>query len=155
MLVHWKEREPVYRAREQRIRGELGYVPAYATALAGEPVDVAPKERGRRGALTAPADPSQGVSRAEFEEMVADLGVRAEEPAAAARAAARPAGGPPRPFARQRRARAPARRRSDGGRPRDGDRRTEEAPRTGAREAAMPPATPEAARRNRRHGRTR
>jgi SecD/SecF fusion protein len=91
VLVHWKEREPVYRAREKRVHAALGYVPAYATAIGGEPIDVAPKERARRGTLTAPADPTQ-VSRAEWDGMVADLGVQQEEPAAAARPA-RPAGG--------------------------------------------------------------
>jgi SecD/SecF fusion protein len=98
VLAHWKEREPVYAARERRIRETLGEVPAYATTAQGGPVDVAPKERtGRRGAITAPQDPSQGVSRAEFEDMVANLGIEEaekREPAAAAgRAASRPAGG--------------------------------------------------------------
>jgi SecD/SecF fusion protein len=98
VLAHWKEREPVYAARDRRIRETLGEVPAYATTAQGGPVDVAPKERtGRRGAITAPQDPSQGVSRAEFEDMVANLGIEEaekREPAAAAgRAASRPAGG--------------------------------------------------------------
>jgi SecD/SecF fusion protein len=92
VLVHWKEREPVYRAREKRVHAALGYVPAYATAIGGEPVDVAPKETGRRGRLTAPADPAAGVSRAEFEDMVKDLGLP-QEPAAAAPGPARPTGG--------------------------------------------------------------
>jgi SecD/SecF fusion protein len=92
VLVHWKEREPVYRAREKRVHAALGYVPAYATAIGGEPIDVAPKETGRRGRLTAPADPAQGVSRAEFEDMVKDLGLP-QEPAAATPGPARPAGG--------------------------------------------------------------
>jgi SecD/SecF fusion protein len=92
VLAHWKERETVYRARDRRIRKELGLVPAYATAAQGGPVDVAPKE-GRRAAasLTAPADPTQ-VSRRDFDDMVANLGIedeqRKREPAAA---------GPPRP----------------------------------------------------------
>jgi SecD/SecF fusion protein len=34
VLTHWKERDPVYRARATRIRAELGAVPAYA---GGEP----------------------------------------------------------------------------------------------------------------------
>jgi SecD/SecF fusion protein len=92
VLVHWKEREAVYRAREHRVFGELGYIPAYATAIAGAPVDVAPKERGRRGSLTTPADPAQ-VSRAEWEGMVSDLGLPQEEPAAAAARPGRPVGG--------------------------------------------------------------
>jgi SecD/SecF fusion protein len=94
VLAHWKEREPVYRARDRRIRKELGLVPAYATTAQGGPIDVAPKEQ-RRGAtsVTAPADPTQ-VSRSEFDEMVANLGIdeaRKREPAAAG--PARPRGG--------------------------------------------------------------
>jgi SecD/SecF fusion protein len=97
VLAHWKQREPVYAAREKRIMETLGEVPAYATTAQGGPVDVAPKERGgRRTSVTAPLDPSQGVSRAEFDEMVANLGVEdgeKREPAAASPAANRPAGG--------------------------------------------------------------
>src|SRR5215207_6883231 len=103
VLTHWKEREPVYASRERRIRERLGYVPAYATAEQGGPVDVAPAEPrgGRRTGVTTPQDPSQGVSRAEFDDMVANLGIEEaerREPAAAGRAAAaaaasRPAGG--------------------------------------------------------------
>ena len=66
-------------------------------ATAGAPVDVAPKERKRRrDRLTAPADPAQGVSREEFDEMVRDLGIEeagAERQPAAARPSGRPAGG--------------------------------------------------------------
>ena len=43
VLTHWKQREPVYAARERRIKERLGYVPAYATADQGGPVDVAPR----------------------------------------------------------------------------------------------------------------
>jgi SecD/SecF fusion protein len=96
VLTHWKEREPVYKARETRIRNQYGgAVPAYAIATAGAPVDVVPGEskRARRDRLTQPADPSRGVSREEFEEMVRDLGVEEEPQPAAARAANRPAGG--------------------------------------------------------------
>jgi SecD/SecF fusion protein len=101
VLTHWKEREPVYKARETRIRAQFGgEVPAYAVATAGAPVDVAPAEpRKARSRLTAPPDPSRGVSSEEFEEMVRDLGVEeqeepsAPEPAGARSAGARPAGG--------------------------------------------------------------
>src|SRR6185503_3209101 len=58
VLTHWKEREPVYRARERRIRQQFGgELPAYAVATAGAPVDIAPKDtrRGRRDRLTQPA----------------------------------------------------------------------------------------------------
>jgi len=98
VLTHWKEREPVYAARERRIKEQLGFVPAYATAEQGGPVDVAPAapRGGRRGGITTPQDPAQGVSKAEFDDMVANLGIeesRRREPAAAARADARPTGG--------------------------------------------------------------
>jgi SecD/SecF fusion protein len=95
VLTHWKEREPVYKARERRIRQQFGgELPAYAVATAGAPVDVAPKEaRKRRDRVTQPADPSQGVSRAEFEEMVRDLGLEDQEPQPAAAPSGRPAGG--------------------------------------------------------------
>jgi SecD/SecF fusion protein len=111
VLAHWKEREPVYRSRERRIRETVGEVPAYATAAQGGPVDVAPAEPrgGRRRGITAAQDPSQGVSQREFQDMVRNLGIEEaeeREPAAAGRAAARPAGG--------RRARA---RGNDGGEP--------------------------------------
>jgi SecD/SecF fusion protein len=101
VLTHWKEREPVYASRERRIKERLGFVPAYATSEQGGPVDVAPSEpRGGRRGVTSPQDPSQGVSRAEFDDMVANLGIEEagrREPAAAGRAAAasasRPTGG--------------------------------------------------------------
>jgi SecD/SecF fusion protein len=97
VLTHWKEREPVYRARERRIRQQFGgELPAYAVATAGAPVDVAPKDTRRRKArVTQPADPAQGVSRDEFDEMVRDLGLeeQEQEPQPAAARSARPAGG--------------------------------------------------------------
>jgi SecD/SecF fusion protein len=93
LLTHWKEREPVYRTRRARIEAELGHVPAFATAVGGQPVDVAPTE-GRRGrSITAPTDPSQGVSQEEFDEMVAQLGVENAPPAGVAPPRTRPAGG--------------------------------------------------------------
>ena len=96
VLMHWKEREPVYAARYRRIRESLGYVPAYAVATAGAPVDVEPETRKRsRASITAPQDPTQ-VSREEFDDMVRNLGVEEEEtpsPAKTPAAAGRPAGG--------------------------------------------------------------
>ncbi len=132
VLTHWKEREPVYHARAERIRQQFGgVVPAYAVATAGAPVDVAPKETKRSRRLTAPADPSRGVSGQEFEEMVRDLGIEEAEQQrqpAAARAGNRPAGG--------RRARSRAE--QQGGQP----------PKDGGDDKPKKP-------RNRRHGRPR
>src|SRR5215208_3685053 len=75
VLVHWKEREPVYRTRARRIRETLGHIPAYAVATTGAPVDVEPGDRRRvTASVTAPQDPTQ-VSRGEFEDMVRNLGI--------------------------------------------------------------------------------
>jgi SecD/SecF fusion protein len=88
VLTHWKEREPVYKARHERILAEFGHVPSYATPTAGGAVDVAPS-RSRRRAVTS--DPSQGVSASEFDELVANLGI--EKKPAVAPPRQRPAGG--------------------------------------------------------------
>ena len=80
VLTHWKEREPVYAKRRNRIASELGYVPAYATAVGGAPVDVAPKEDDKpKRRLTAPSEPDQ-ISQREFDELVRDI--HEPEPAA-------------------------------------------------------------------------
>ena len=98
VLSHWKEREPTYRARERRIREQFGFVPPYAVATGGQPVDVAPApEARRRQAAATAADPSQGVSREEFDDMVRNLGIEEAEKAATAgrRAPAAPAAAAP------------------------------------------------------------
>ena len=138
LLVHWKEREPIYRTRYRRIRDAVGHVPAYAVATAGAPVDVEPGQR-RRGAasITAPQDPTQ-VSREEFDEMVRNLGVEEatrRKPAAAA--VGRPAGGR-RARARGNGGDAPGARPAGPGEPPQGD-------------GSDKPKKP----RNRRHGRPR
>jgi SecD/SecF fusion protein len=75
VLTHWKEREPVYRTRKLRIIHDLGYVPAYATAVAGDPIDVepAPRRRFRRGPTSD--EPGEQISKEEFDELVRDLDV--------------------------------------------------------------------------------
>jgi len=88
VLTHWKSREPVYRTRHQRIVDEHGHVPAYPVPGASTTVDVAPKP-GRRRAPAA--DPAQGVSREEFDDLVANLGIEPEPAVAAPRQ--RPSGG--------------------------------------------------------------
>ncbi|UUY02547.1 protein translocase subunit SecD [Svornostia abyssi] len=83
VLTHWKERERVWRRRRGIIESELGSVPAYATAVGGGPVDVAPTERKRPSRrLTSPDDP-QAVSKEEFDAMVQDLHVDAPPTATA------------------------------------------------------------------------
>ena len=95
LLTHWKEREPVYRSRRARILAELGHVPAFATVVGGQPVDIAPSERRQdRRSVTAPSDPAEGVSQQEFDEMVAQLGVETRPGGVAPpRSANRPTGG--------------------------------------------------------------
>jgi len=148
VLVHWKEREPVYRTRFRRIRESLGYVPAYAVASAGAPVDVEPGER-RRGvpaaSVTAPQDPTQ-VSRQEFDDMVRNLGIDetpSRKPAAAA--AGRPVGG------RRARARANGGEGSGGGQPPAADG----GPGSPASPPPPPSDKPKKPRNRRRHGRPR
>jgi len=78
VLMHWKEREPGFRARRARIERELGEVPAFAVTATGALEDVEPerkRRRTRRGSLVAPEEPGQQLSRDEFQELVADLDV--------------------------------------------------------------------------------
>jgi SecD/SecF fusion protein len=77
VLTHWKEREPQYRHRRERITAELGYVPAYAGT--GADVEPTPKLRRRAGRLTTPEP--DGVSAAEFEQMKRDIAEEEREPA--------------------------------------------------------------------------
>jgi SecD/SecF fusion protein len=82
VLTHWKEREKVYVQRNERIRRELGLVPAYAVATVGgapadvvEPAEQAPTRRRRRRAAVMAPDVPEEISQEEFDEMVADLDV--------------------------------------------------------------------------------
>jgi SecD/SecF fusion protein len=77
VLTHWKEREPQYRHRRERIESDLGYVPAYA-AVGGD-VEPTPKRPRRAGRLTTPEQPDQ-VSAAEFEQMKRDIQEEEAEP---------------------------------------------------------------------------
>jgi SecD/SecF fusion protein len=76
VLTHWKEREPQYRHRRERIEAELGYVPAYAAV--GADVDPTPRRSRRIGRLTTP-EPDK-VSAAEFDQMKRDLEIEEAEP---------------------------------------------------------------------------
>jgi len=85
VLTHWKEREGAYRARRARIVRELGAVPPYATTATGAPEDVEPearRRRSRRGSLIAPEEPGAQLSRDEFRELVEDLDIDSDAPAA-------------------------------------------------------------------------
>ncbi|HWH09942.1 MAG TPA: protein translocase subunit SecD [Solirubrobacteraceae bacterium] len=77
VLTHWKEREPAYARRRARIAAENGgVVPPYAlTGSAAVEVDPTKGRRRRTGRLTTPDHPEQGISRAEFQELVQDLDV--------------------------------------------------------------------------------
>jgi SecD/SecF fusion protein len=78
VLTHWKEREPAYARRHARIAAENGgVVPPYAlTGSAAVEADPAKDARRRRsGRLTTPDDPGQGISKAEFQDLVRDLDV--------------------------------------------------------------------------------
>jgi SecD/SecF fusion protein len=135
VLTHWKEREPGFRARHNRIVEALGAVPAYATAAQGGPIDVTPKDRGKGRRVTTPVGGE--VSQTEFAEMVRDLEAskaQEREKAGAGAATARPGG---------RRARA----RANGGVPPTGPAQPTDAAAEKAEKARK--------ERNRRHGRPR
>jgi SecD/SecF fusion protein len=156
VLTHWKEREPAYIQRRERIEDENGgVVPAYAlTTIGGEPVDVDPEpsRRRRRGRLTTPDDPTS-ISAEEFEDLKADLDVDADDavvrdrPARRrARRAAAATEVPPPPASP-----APPRRDPNGGEP--NGRAPDEAENDGmVREPRKPSG---ARRRTKRHGRSR
>ncbi len=78
VLTAWKEREPVYEARRERIEAEHGgVVPPYALAtVGGEPVEVEPEAKPARPRrrLTTPEEPGE-LSREEFEALRRDLDV--------------------------------------------------------------------------------
>jgi SecD/SecF fusion protein len=77
VLTHWKEREGIYRNRRARIVRDIGYVPAYATALGDAPIDVEPaaksKRAGRRAAANAD-EPGEQLDKDEFDELVREIG---------------------------------------------------------------------------------
>ncbi len=72
VLTHWKEREGVYRNRRLRIVRELGFMPAYATATGGVPVDVEPGPK-RRATRTLSEEPGERLSKEEFDKLVRDI----------------------------------------------------------------------------------
>jgi SecD/SecF fusion protein len=78
VLTAWKEREPVYEARRERIAASNGgVVPPYAlTTAGGDPVDVEPEQKAAapRRRLTMPDEPGE-LSKEEFEALRRDLDV--------------------------------------------------------------------------------
>lgn len=76
VLVHWKERELVWRRRIKTVKADHGgVVPAYADAP-----KVALKESAPRGPVRLSSDQAEDVSPEEFEEMVRDLGIEGNQP---------------------------------------------------------------------------
>jgi SecD/SecF fusion protein len=150
VLTAWKEREPVYEARRERIAAENGgVVPAYAmSSVGGEPVEVEPEaEPARpRRRLTEPEEPSE-LSDEEFEALRRDLDVDDDaavvQPPRRGRAAivAPPTSSTPTPTPPP-----PAEREADG-------RAPDEAENEGVLKEPRRPRG--SGRRNRRHGRSR
>lgn len=84
VLVHWKERELVWRRRITTVKADHGgVVPAYADA---PKTTVA--EAGPSGPVRLSSDQPDSVSPEEFEEMVRDLGIDDDKPKRPAKAAA-------------------------------------------------------------------
>ncbi len=79
VLVHWKEREPLWKRRAKTVAAEHGgVVPSYADAPKTAAVEEAPA-----GPVRLSADQPDQVSEQEFQEMVRDLGIE-PDPATAA-----------------------------------------------------------------------
>jgi SecD/SecF fusion protein len=145
VLTHWKEREPVYRARRRRIAAELGSVPAYATDRSGMGLEVEPVQPEREPTRLSASGPDQ-VSRSEFEKMKAELGLEDDAPAAPDRRSRRQAP----PVATRPRPTGPPR--GNGGTDADEFRRAPDEPENEG--VAREPSKPKRPR-NRRHGRNR
>jgi SecD/SecF fusion protein len=156
VLMHWKEREPVYESRRERIAAEHGgVVPAYASAtVGGEPVEVEPEVRATasRRRLTSPDEPRE-LSDEEFAALRRDIDVDdqaiAPPPRRARAAVVQPPSETPTPPERPT---PPAAGRAD--RPEAGNGR---APDEAENEGVVPDArrSRRSGRRNRRHGRSR
>jgi SecD/SecF fusion protein len=97
VLSHWKERDEMYRRRRQRIMEDNdGVVPAYATAGHGLTVDPKGPQRPARR-ITSPDDPERGVSKNEFDALVADIAHETAPSSVAAKTRAKPAKKEPEP----------------------------------------------------------
>ncbi len=82
VLVHWKERESIWRRRAATVAAEHGgKVPAYADAPKAAVAEVQ-----RTGPVRLSADQPEAVSEEEFQEMVRDLGIENARAASAAKA---------------------------------------------------------------------
>lgn len=81
VLTEWMERVPAFKARRARlIAASGGKLPPYPEKGAGREVDVEAAKKRRAGArVTSPDGAGEQVSAAEFQEMVADLGIAGAE----------------------------------------------------------------------------
>ena len=126
VLTHWKEREPVYEARRERIEAEHGgVVPAYAVATrrrAGRRRAGARRRAAAPAAHRRPRSPGE-ISDEEFEALRRDLDVDDDAASRRRRAAAAPRPRPPPS--------RPPRRAAERRRPRSPTRPTDERPRAG------------------------
>ncbi len=153
VLTHWKEREGIYRNRRARIERDLGYVPAYATALGEGPIDVEPPAKTKRGSGGLATDePGEQLSKDEFEELVREIGPELAEQRQTGRATAGVG------LKRGRRARAPEPKSNDKPAVEDGAPAVDPAADLTPEDLVMKekPRDPKPRRpRNRRHGRAR
>jgi SecD/SecF fusion protein len=153
VLTHWKEREPIYETRRERIEAEHGgVVPAYAVAtVGGEPVEVEPEpeEVRPRRRLTTPDEPGE-LSDEEFEALRRDLDVDDDAAIAPPPRRGRAAAVVPPPSAAPAPPSPPAERRPDR---RDGNGRAPDEPENDG--MVQDTRRPRGRGRNRRHGRPR
>ncbi|MBJ7472122.1 MAG: protein translocase subunit SecD [Solirubrobacteraceae bacterium] len=85
VLVHWKERETVWKRRAKAVAADHGgLIPSYADA----PKQALADSAGPRGPVRLSSDQPDSVSPEEFEAMVRDLGIEDAKTARSARTAA-------------------------------------------------------------------
>lgn len=76
VLTEWMERVPAFRARKARlVAANGGTLPPYPEKDAPRDPDSDAAKRRRAARITAPDEAGQPVSAAEFDQMVADLGI--------------------------------------------------------------------------------
>jgi SecD/SecF fusion protein len=86
VLTEWMERVPAFRARKARlIAANGGTLPPYPEKGAARDIDADAAKRRPAARITAPDDAGQPVSAAEFDQMVADLGIEGARASTAGR----------------------------------------------------------------------
>ncbi|MEV4419758.1 protein translocase subunit SecD [Patulibacter sp. NPDC049589] len=92
VLTEWMERVPAFKARKARlVAANGGTLPPYPEKASAKEIDLDAAKKRRAARVTAPDEAGQPVSAAEFNQMVADLGIDEANAQTAGRPAPAPA----------------------------------------------------------------